>query len=260
MRNRENDTNKQEATNTIEDNKITFPHHTPVSVYIQEADLLYLWIQEDKKALTTVGLSWELVEDLPIRCKALIDADANWQTQRKTRKKSSREWDKLFPLGYDLRNRLLTDFRFAFRKDPLLMKNVRGISKGKNQPKIIQDLNDLSVLGKANPQLLEIIHFDMSLLDRAAQLSREMSVLLAEINKYKQKRSEAKIIRDRAYSHLKEAVDEIRLTGQYVFRKNKDRLTGYRSKYIRQLNIKQRRKAKKKDVQQNRKSEPVKIT
>ncbi|MGD2086544.1 MAG: hypothetical protein PVH61_10205 [Candidatus Aminicenantes bacterium] len=57
--------------------------------------------------------------------------------------------------------------------------------------------------------------------------------------------SKAKKIRDQAYTHLKEAVDEIRLFGQYVFRQNKDRFIGYRSNYIRQLKSKQRRKTKK---------------
>ncbi|MFC2146073.1 hypothetical protein ACFLRT_01785, partial [Acidobacteriota bacterium] len=251
MGNREDYKKKLEAISTIEDSQIKTPHHIPVDVYIQEADTLYHWVQSDKEALAVVGLSWELVEDLPLRCKALIEAEARWQTQRKTRKKSSHQWDKLSPLAYDLRNRLLTDFRFAFRKHPDLITTVRGISKGESQPKSVQDLNDLSVLGKANSRLLEAIHFDMSLLDKAAQTAREMAVLLAEINKYKQKRSEAKKIRDQAYTHLKEAVDEIRLTGQYVFRQNKDRFTGYRSKYIRQLTIKQRGKPKKKGVEKN---------
>ncbi|MFC2145781.1 hypothetical protein ACFLRT_00300 [Acidobacteriota bacterium] len=251
MGNREDYEKKVEVIRAIENSQIKIPHNTPMAACIQEADTLFKWVQADKEALTAVGLSWELVEDLPIRCGALIEAEARWQTQRKTRKKSSREWDKLSPLAYDLRNRLLTDFRFAFRKHPGLMTTVRGISKGENKPKMIQDLNDLSVLGKANPQLLEAIHFDMFFLDKAAQTAREMAVLLAEINKYKQERSEAKKIRDQAYTHLKEAVDEIRFTGQYVFHQNKDRFTGYRSKHIRQLTIKKRGKPKKKFVEKN---------
>jgi hypothetical protein len=144
---------------------------------------------------------------------------------------------------------LLTDFRFAFRKHPDLTTTVKGISKGENRTKMIRDLNDLSVLEKADPRLLEIIHFDMSLLDKATQTANEMAVFLAEFNEDKQKRGEVKKIRDQAYTHLKEAVDEIRLTGQYVFRQNKDRFVGYRSKYIRQLTIKQRGKPKKKGIE-----------
>jgi hypothetical protein len=48
-----------------------------------------------------------------------------------------------------------------------------------------------------------------------------------------------KIIRDKAYAHLKELVDEIREAGKYVFRNNKNRLKGYSSDYWRKLHRKQ---------------------
>jgi hypothetical protein len=112
---------------------------------------------------------------------------------------------------------------------------------------MIQDLNDLSVLGKANPQLLEAINLDMSLLDEAAQTAKEMAALLAEVNRSRREHSEAKRIRDQAYTHLKEAVDEIRRCGQYVFRQNKERLMGYRSSHIRQIKSRQRRKRRNED-------------
>jgi hypothetical protein len=51
---------------------------------------------------------------------------------------------------------------------------VRALGKGKNHTGMIQDLNDLTVLGKENPELLQTIHFDMSLLDKAAQMSGEI--------------------------------------------------------------------------------------
>ncbi|MCX6580051.1 MAG: hypothetical protein NT166_07690 [Candidatus Aminicenantes bacterium] len=44
---------------------------------------------------------------------------------------------------------------------------------------------------------------------------------------------EVKRIRDQAYTYLKEAVDEIRRTGQYVFRRNKERYIGYISMHLR---------------------------
>jgi hypothetical protein len=251
MGNQEDYKKKPQTISTIEDSQIRTPHHIPVGIYIQEADTLYHWVQADKEALIAVGLSWGLVEDLPLRCRTLIEAEAQWQTRRKTRTKSSREWDNLSPIAHELRNELLIGFRFAFRKHPDLVTKIKGISKGENQTKMIQDLNDLSVLGKANSRLLEVIRFDISLLDKAAQTAREMAVLLAEINKYRQERSEAKKIRDQAYTHLKKAVDEIRLTGQYLFRQNKDRFVGYRSKYIRQQTIKQRGKPKKKGIEKN---------
>ena len=230
----------------IDESRIKRPHHIPVEVYIQEADFLYLWALEDKEALTAAGLDWKLVEDLPIRCGALIEAEARWQTQRNTRKKSSLEWEKKYPIAHDLRKRLLTGFRFAFREHPTLMATVSNISKGKRHSKMIQDLNDLGVLGHANHQLLQSIDFDMSLLDKAAPIAKEMAGLLADTTRDRLEPGTAKIIRDQAYSHLKEAVDKIRSYGQYVFRQNKDRAPGYRSQYIRKIKSRKSRKNKEK--------------
>jgi hypothetical protein len=50
--------------------------------------------------------------------------------------------------------------------------------------------------------------------------------------------------------HLKEAVDEIRETGRYVFRQDKKRLTAYASEYRRQIKSKQKQKPKKKATRQ----------
>ena len=70
---------------------------------------------------------------------------------------------------------------------------------------MIQDLSDLSVLGKANQPLL------------------------AAMNGERAENNSAKTIRDKAYTLLKKAVDEIREAGKYVFWKNPDRLKGYYS-------------------------------
>jgi hypothetical protein len=247
MGNQEDYEKKLKVISTIEASQIKTPHHIPVAVYIQEANTLYHWALADKEALTAAGLSWELVEDIPLRCEALIKAQASWQTQRNTGKKGSQEWNKRSPLAYDLRNRLLHDFRFAFRDHPDLVKTVSAISKGESHADMIQDLSDLSVLGKENPQLLEAINFDISLLDEAAQTASEMAALLAEVNSSRQEHSEAKKFRDQAYTHLKEAVDETREYGQYVFRKNEERFIGYRSSYIKQVKSRQPRKPKRND-------------
>jgi hypothetical protein len=51
--------------------------------------------------------------------------------------------------------------------------------------------------------------------------------------------SESKKIRDKAYTHLKEVVDEVYAYGQYVCRDDDERLKGYRSNYLRRLRLKQ---------------------
>jgi hypothetical protein len=111
---------------------------------------------------------------------------------------------------------------------------------------MIQDLNNLCGLGRAKTRLLEVINFDFSLLDKADQTAREMRRLLAEMNCEKDEGTGIKIIRDQAYTHLKEAVDVIREAGKFVFQQNKEHALEYTSQYMRQIKRKQKKKPKKK--------------
>jgi hypothetical protein len=80
---------------------------------------------------------------------------------------------------------------------------------------MIQCLNDFSVLGRDKHELLSSIGFDLTLLDLAAQKCDELRSLYAAAYRDRQDFSEAKRIRDQAFTHLKEAVDLIRKCGQF---------------------------------------------
>ncbi|MCP5104721.1 MAG: hypothetical protein GY950_15155 [bacterium] len=248
MSSREDYDLKLETIKAIEDNQIKIPHHIPVDVYIQEAKNLYQWARADLEALTAAGLSPELVEDLPIRLGALSKAEALWYVRHTSGSEAAHQWAAQLPPAVDLRKQLLHDFRFAFRKHPDLSAALGGIGKGRSFAALIQDLSDLGVIGESNRELLAVIAFDMSLIDRAAQVADEMSRLLAQRTTDRLRYNEAKKIRDQAYTHLKGAVDDIREYGRFVFRRDKERLSGYRSHYMRE---------KKKKKAANPKPNPV---
>ncbi len=111
-----------------------------------------------------------------------------------------------------------------------------------------QDLNDLSVLGKDHPEELNAIKFDMTILDEAAALADGMSDLLGATTTERADSSDTKKIRDQAYTYLKEAVDEVRDFGQYVFWRDDARFRGYRSEYMKRANARSRSKKKPVEV------------
>ncbi len=251
MGNQEDYENKIDLLKAIEESRVKRPHNVPVGAYLQEADNLYIWALDDREALTAAGLSWEFVEDLPVRRGALAHAEAIWQSQWKAEKESAREWAERSPLAYELRYRMLKDFRFAFRNDPDLTKLVGRIGKGRTHANMLQGLNDLCALGEAHTSLLEAINFDLSLLDRADREAYEMADLLARATRDRLEHNEGKEIRDRAYTHLKEAMDEVRVHGQFVFRENKERFWGYGSQHLREAKQKRARKRKKTEAAKN---------
>jgi hypothetical protein len=203
-----------------------------VNVYIQEAKNLYQWCLDDKETLTAVGLNWEFVTDLPARAGALAEAESRWNKQRFAGKKWAKKWQKESPIAYELRSEILECFRFAFRKDDELLRKVAHFAEGEGHANMIQCLNDLAGLGRNNQMLLKKINFDMTLLDRAADTSKRMASLLAEATNEREEHSDGKKIRDRAYTHLKESIDEIYEHGQFALRQDDDRRRGYRSNYM----------------------------
>ncbi|MDQ1350398.1 MAG: hypothetical protein QG657_699 [Acidobacteriota bacterium] len=228
-------------------NRVKSPHNIPMSIYIQEAEDLHYWALQDKEALTAAGLDAKYLDELPNLCETATVAEREWYVQLNSVTKGVLEWEKQAPPAFELRKQLLHHFRFAFRGYPHLVKTLNHISGGgKSYAKQIQDLNDLAVLGRANLRLLEAIPFDKSLLEKAAQASYDLSMVLADAIRDRMRPSNAKEIRDLAYTRLKEAVDEIRFYGRYVFRGNKERLIGYRSEHIRQMKTRRARERKKK--------------
>jgi len=233
MSNREDYAKKLETISSIPQADVLKPN-MPVAVYAQEADNVYDWASDDRHALLAAGLSWDLVEDIPVRSGALRQAQSLWNKTRFGREEAQKQWDQSSEQAFDLRDHILHSMRYAYRNDAELLNRVRDIAEGSTNPDMIQDLNDAAVLGKANLEPLKSINFDPGLLDQAAQKSDEMSALLAAATGDRQADSAVKLVRDQAYTHLKQAVDEVRACGQYVFWKNPDRAKGYASEYLRQ--------------------------
>lgn len=181
------------------------------------------------------------METIPDLSEALTRAEANWQA-RKHNDSAELKWANDAPLAYDLRRRILQAFRFAYRNDPILLSAARALGKGKKHTGMIQDLNDLSlsVLGKENPELLHAIHFDMSLLDKAAQMSSELTETLARVTTLRNGYKQAKKKRDQAYTNLKKVVDEVWAYGRFVFRRGDERYIGCVNQHLRKKRMKKK--------------------
>lgn len=203
----------------------------PVDVYVQEVENLWHWCLDDQATLIGAGLDWNLAASLPARAGACREAQSLWIKERNVRKQAEQDWKVESPAAFDLRDQLIHTFRYAFRKDQGLLDRVDEIAAGDSNSDMVQDLNDLSVLGKSHLDLLLAVKVDPVLLDVAAQTSDRMGDILGATNGERQKDSEAMIIRDKAFTFLKQAVDEVRECGKFVFWRNPDRAKGYTSDY-----------------------------
>lgn len=234
----------QKVLTSISDQQVKFPN-MPVGEAVQEAENLFAWCQNDKTELTRAGLDWAMVEDLPIRAGACRYAQSIWARESQIKEEAQQEWKAKSPEAFDLRDELLHHFSFAFRNQPELMKKVQVIREGGSNADMLQDLSDLSVLGKENTVPLKAIGMDLKMLDKAAETADELSDVLGRANGGAAGDDQVRENRNKAYTYMKQAVDEIRATGQYVFYKNDDRKKGYISQYLKR--IRDRNKSSKSD-------------
>lgn len=220
----------------------------PPKELAQEAENLYHWALQDKEQLVKAGLAADSIDQLVIASGALRYIQGEWFNLRYSPAEVEREWATLSEQAYDLRDRLLHDFSFAFRKSTDVLSQVRGISNGSGITDMIQDLVNLKAIGSEQRELLEKINFDFNLLDKAAAMADRASELLGAVSAGTAEGDTTRDMRNRACTYLKNLMSEVRECGKYVFYRDKKRVRGYSSDYHRRLN----RTAKRQEV-----AEPV---
>lgn len=218
---------------------------------MQEAQDLYQWSKPDRESLLAVGLQASFLDDLPVYIRALAKAQAQWNTTLHSIRADELLWKKSMPQAYALRKQLLHTFRFAFKGIEALRTQLSHISNAIGHAQLFQDLNDLSVLGKANIELLTKVGFDVNLLDKATIESNELPALMAKVNANKRITPPEKELRNRVYTLLKERVDAIRNAGKYVCADNPSRLSGYGSAYLKAKNARNSARQVSKRIEQN---------
>ncbi len=228
----QDDFEKHAATIEAIDAKDVKHPNMPVGIFFQEAEDLYNWLQKDRKALVAAGLDQSVIDTLPARAGAATYIQSQWNSLRLGKEEAQKQFAKLAPYVYDLRDTLVHHMLYAFRKHPDLKSRVQAIADGSGDADMIQDLSDLGVHGKNNPEPLMAVNFDMGLLDEAVQKSDETASLLGAA-RGEVKDKETKVMRDKAYTYLKQSVDEIRECGRYVFWRDEARRVGYASAHFR---------------------------
>jgi hypothetical protein len=234
--------------NALSSDQIKVPTQ-PVDVYIQESENLIKWCTPDKTILLAKGLNPYYFDAMPFALAICRDAQATWAAEQKIKSDAAKAWQEQSPAAFTLRNQLLADFRYAFRNDTDLLKSVALIAEGSSNADMIQDLADLAALGNKNPAPLAAINFPNRSLGYATTLSTSLAVVLAEANGDKNSENATLLFRNKAYTHLKTAVDEIKACGKYAFRGDKARLKGYKSAFWRKKYM-NRAKAEKKEKTQ----------
>lgn len=221
-----NDSNKAEyearlseimATEVCNSNVST----TMATVLNAIGERLYNRAMQDKDALVAAGLpadTFGKLKDAPGACryagaelKAALEYVSKWHLEA--------------PAGFAMVETIRQALLYALSDNPDLVKIVREMTKSTAGSAMVQQLQDCATFGRLHRQALEAIGFDLSLLDKAEELSACLANLLGASSR--DAVIEVKVIRDKAYTYLKNLIMKVRTCGQYVFRNDKQHLAEY---------------------------------
>ncbi|HEX2958567.1 MAG TPA: hypothetical protein VHO70_17150, partial [Chitinispirillaceae bacterium] len=225
----------------------------PIEEAVADAEKIGVLIKQDDEVLRKTGIDPKYLDSYSERLSAFVWSAAIIQQIKDTESTAAKEWEQRKPEGVEVRRILLRTFQYAFRNDPDLLKSIKKIIEGKGNRDFLLDLVSCSKLGKANIELLKKVNADLSLLDKADSLYPELSDIFARmvIDPENHKKNES--IYNKAWTYLKEAMDEIYAAGRYAFDETNDRHQLYYSDYRKRLGMNsakaaQEKKASEKEV------------
>ncbi len=205
--------------------------NVPLEIETAEATQLAIVALEDRQALLNAGIRPELVDSLPARAGAFTFAAAQYEIVINADPEASKLWKEYSPLGHELQKDLTRTYKFAFRRNNDLTKSVVKIKEGRGNKDMILDLLSLNILGTQNlAQFENMKMFDTAKIEEAKTLHDKLSDLYARSTIDPKEVNEAKDILDHAYTYYKQAADEVKDHGKFVF-EGTDRLQAYISDY-----------------------------
>ncbi len=204
----------------------------PIENAVDETQTLYYKSNKDLPKLINVGIAEDTVESLLILSRALRASESIWIAKKNELEDIHTQWNEESEAAFNLRSEILHALRYAYRKNKQLLSKLKYIGIGGSNADLIQDLSDLSRLGKEHPEELNEILYDLTILDTASETADRLGDLLGN-SKANKVYHEALDLRNRAYTKLMEVVREIRAAGTYIFWRDSEKLEGYTSEYNR---------------------------
>jgi hypothetical protein len=227
--------NKKSASETYK--KIT---SIPIACLIQEANDLYLFCKNDKEALVRDGLDWNEVEMLPVLLEGCTDAEAEYQLYKDKSQSEIVKLEKLVIRCRKLRTFISEKLRAASELGGNFLA-VPSYRKRWSRVELIQDLNDLAVIGKDHNEILQSLSFDLTNLDLAANLSVELSEKMVDVIISKPSESPQKANRDKLKQELFILIARIRTVGKSAFIDNPLRRKVYACEYLREKKLRRKK-------------------
>lgn len=206
----------------------------PVAVFLQEAaDLQTLVADPDVRGrLSRVGLDAAHLDALDAEIDAARAAQSEWSVVRDRRKSAGQQ--ELEARAHDFRKGVLEACRWNLRGDRVALATLSAIAEGETVEDLTQDLADLATLMEGRTAAFaKDDTFDVaSAIKQARTLVGDLQGGVSA-ERLTTDQTEAKDLRDRAYTYLYGRVRDVREAGRYAFKDNEDLARKFASAYLR---------------------------
>lgn len=216
----------------------------PYSNYANETAALATRAGIDKDELTARGLAPEAIDNLLVWVGLLLEAIGHVEGVNSALQAKRDQWDLIYPDALKLRSEIEEEFEFAYKNSVSVHRLIVKEKEGDSIPDTIKDFYTLNEIGTSYPDELTKTNFDFTLLTKGLETAKELQNLRAEIDGNQYLSSDALVLRNQIYTAMKKEVDEVRSTGQFVYRKDEEKRQLYSSKYQRDRSAAYRRSKK----------------
>lgn len=211
------------------DESFASPIDCPVADLCHESrELEAVVAQMGEKIVAGSRLDAALCEALKPRRKLLEGTEQDWLAHRLSQSSSDRKDAQ--KKAEQLKKDLIAALRYFLHHDPAVQARVDDIIPGTGLADLIDDLSKLATLARENAASLRRADLPADAADQADLLAARLgddeaarSVVASDEGR------NLMDLRNRAFWHLREAMDEIRAAGRYVFRNDPARLPLFRA-------------------------------
>jgi len=219
---------------SIPDAEIVEPR-LPVAVALQEAHELHTTLEhgDTRTRVLEIGLDPAIPAALPTAIAAARQAQSRWTVARARNLRQAHRAREL--QGQDIRRELLAACRWNLRDVPDAQRTLATIlDQARSTPALVQSLHDLATLiDRHRARFDHDASFDATTQPLVARaLAGALAHGLAFLRADHDPRA-AKLLRDRAFTHLMGIVTRIRAAGRYAFRLEPRRAARFSSAYRR---------------------------
>ena len=187
----------------------------PIDIYFQETDDLLAHVEANglRPLLVDEGLNEGVFDEIAAALAAARQAQTEWTLLNDREKPTDQQ--ELEVKGYALRARAVKKARFTLRKDKSAQTTISNIVEGEGLADLVQDLDDLAKLIEDRAdEFARNRNFDAA--KAKADMTETARAIRGGLSGFRMNPAQTKAVdlRDRAWTHLDDLVDDLREAGR----------------------------------------------